>query len=64
VTVNPPAFTTHSPQTHHKITTLNTTFSQKPPAKTPIHHAEKNTSKIISRVRRITGQTVARIAVN
>jgi hypothetical protein len=34
-----------SPRTHHKITTLNTTFSQKPPAKTPIRHAGKKYSK-------------------
>jgi hypothetical protein len=51
VTVNVPAFTTNSPQTHHKNTTPNTTFSQKTPAKTPIHHAKKKYCKIILKVR-------------
>jgi hypothetical protein len=39
VTVNSPALPRISPRTHHKNTTPITTFSQKTPAKTPVHHA-------------------------
>jgi hypothetical protein len=44
-TVNVPALPRISPSTHHKNTTSNTTFSQKPPAKTPLHHTRKKYNK-------------------
>jgi hypothetical protein len=41
VTINVPALPRISPQIHHKNTTLITTFSAKPPAKTPLTTPEK-----------------------
>jgi hypothetical protein len=41
VTVNQPAFTSLSPQTHHKNTTLKHRNFSKTPAKTPLHHTGK-----------------------
>jgi hypothetical protein len=45
--INSPAFTTHPPQSHHQKTISIHPISPKPPAKTPIHHAEKNPKKLL-----------------
>jgi len=45
VSVNSPRLPHISPQLHHKNTTTKRGFSQKTPAKTPIHHSTKKTAK-------------------
>jgi hypothetical protein len=41
---NSPRFTSESPQTHHKKPRVLHHISAKPPAKTTLHHPEKNHS--------------------
>jgi hypothetical protein len=63
-TVNVPVFATISPQIHHKNTISIFAFSQKPPAKTPFHHARKNISNPSSAIHLPLIGVAADIAVN
>jgi hypothetical protein len=64
VSVDVPAFTTIPPQIHHKNTITITAFSQKPPAKTPLHHVEKKYIEILSVIDLPLIGPAAYIAVN
>jgi len=41
VSIKTPQFTTNPPQLNHDLPSRNTTKTQKPPAKTPLHHTKK-----------------------
>jgi hypothetical protein len=59
MTVNLPAFTSNPPHIHHRKTTFCTPFLPKPPAKTPVIPARKNTAKMTNKKVTDSGQVAS-----